>query len=80
MNVLKCFPYTAPDAKHPERRLVIVARDDGHFAIAEQYFYRSAYDDGTVYAEGWATFPRQGIFASPDLAEQEILSILGSAD
>ncbi|WP_175392923.1 hypothetical protein [Leisingera sp. JC1] len=72
MDVIKVFPYFSTDRVHSERRFAIVRRSDGFFAIADQYYYRSADEDGSVYAEGWASLPANGVFANEALAEQEI--------
>jgi hypothetical protein len=57
-------------APHELRRLVVLQRDDGHFAFAEEYHYRTEYD-GKVIAEGWARLrlslrrPRLGCGTGP---------------
>ena len=76
MNFVKSFPFSLPGAKHPDRRLTIVARDSGGFSIVEQYFYRTEDEEGSVIAEGWASLPGLGIFANVDLAEREITAML----
>lgn len=63
---------SVPGAIHPERRLSIIAREDGGFSIAEQYFYRLRNDDGHTVTEGRATLPADGIFADEALALREI--------
>ncbi|WP_431323152.1 hypothetical protein [Rhizobium sp. YTU87027] len=57
-------------ALHPKRRIVIVQRDDGLYAYAEQYQYVSQYD-GEIVAEGWGTLPAEGIYANSHVAEVE---------
>jgi len=32
-----------PDAIHPRRRMVLIQREDGFYAYAEQYYYISRY-------------------------------------
>ncbi|NTG51697.1 hypothetical protein G6M04_30335 [Agrobacterium rhizogenes] len=55
-------------ALHPRRRMVILQREDGFYAFAEQYYYVSQYD-GEIIAEGWATLPADGIYANCQMAE-----------
>jgi len=61
--------------KPQQRRIAILQRDDGHFAFAEEYFYRSEYE-GEVIAEGWQQLPPEGIFDSAEIAEVEGRSTL----
>ena len=55
---------------HPRRRIVIVQRNDGWFALAEQYYYISRFE-GMIVAEGWATLPPDGLFEDVAIAEAE---------
>jgi hypothetical protein len=57
-------------ALHPRRRIVLLQRDDGNFAFAEQYHYVSRHG-GDILAEGWATLPPTGIYAAAEIAEAE---------
>jgi hypothetical protein len=57
-------------ARHPRRRVVVLLRDDGHFTFAEQYHYTTVYE-GEIVAEGWATLPANGIYATAERAEAE---------
>ena len=59
-----------PSATHPRRRLVVLQRDDGHFAVAEQYYYVSQYE-GKIIKEGWHQLPPDGLYATAEIAEQE---------
>ena len=59
-----------PTAQHRRRRMVVVRRDDGHFSYAEQYYYISEWG-GEVVAEGWASLPAEGLFATVGDAETE---------
>ena len=59
-----------PSTLHPRRRMVVLARGDGHFTFAEQYHYTTEWE-GKVIAEGWATLPCEGIFATAADAEAE---------
>jgi hypothetical protein len=64
-----------PSSRHPKRRLVIVERNDGRFSYLEQYYFVSEYE-GKVYAEGWASLNREGIYDTADAAEREGLSAM----
>ena len=55
---------------HPRRRLVVLMREDGNFTFAEQYRFTNVYE-GEVVAEGWATLPPNGIYATAERAEAE---------
>ena len=57
-------------AAHPRRRVVVLMRNDGLFAWAEQYHYVSEYE-GEVVAEGWHTLTPEGIHASAEIAAAE---------
>lgn len=57
---------------HKRRRMVVLARGDGRFSYAEQYHYITDVDYEVV-AEGGATLPPEGIFATADDAEAEAL-------
>lgn len=57
-------------ALHPRRRMVILRREDGLYAHAEQYHYVSQYE-GEIISEGWATLPADGIYSSSQIAEIE---------
>lgn len=57
-------------ARNPRRRLVVLQRDDGHYAFAEQYYFVSKYE-GEIVAEDWQTLPSNGIYGSADIAEAE---------
>ncbi|MBW9054865.1 hypothetical protein [Rhizobium mesosinicum] len=60
-----------PDAIHPRRRMVLIQREDGFYAYAEQYYYISRYG-GEIIAEGWARLPTDGsIYENPQAAEAE---------
>lgn len=59
-----------PTALHPRRRVVVLRRADGHYTYAEQYHFVSEHE-GEVVAEGWATLPATGIYATAAIAEQE---------
>lgn len=52
------------------RRIVIIERDDGFYAYAEEYHYVSEHD-GEIISQGWATLPCDGIFESLQVAETE---------
>ena len=55
---------------HPNRRLVILQRDDGHFAVAEEYYFVSELD-GKIIKEGWQRLPPDGFYATAEIAERE---------
>jgi hypothetical protein len=57
-------------ALHPRRRIVWLQRNDGNFAFAEQYHSVSRHE-GDLMAEGWATLPPIGLYASAEIAEAE---------
>lgn len=57
-------------ALHQRRRGIVLLRDDGNYAVAEQYYYISKYE-GEIVAEGWATLPSFGIYATATIAEAE---------
>lgn len=59
-----------PSALHPRRRVVVLLRDDGLFAWAEQYHYVSEHD-GEVIVEGWHSLAPEGIYASAEIAAAE---------
>lgn len=61
------------DATHRRRRIVVLQRDDGHFAFAEEYYYVNEYE-GEIVAEGWAQHPSEGLYATAEIAEQEGLA------
>ncbi len=63
-------------ALHRRRRMAVLERDDGHFTLAEQYHYATDVD-GKVVAEGWATLPSEGIFATAEEAEAEARLAIG---
>ena len=48
--------------------MVVLERDDGNFTFAEQYHYASEHD-GQVIAEGWASLPAEGMYATVEDAE-----------
>ncbi|WP_414086030.1 hypothetical protein [Rhizobium sp. BR 314] len=50
--------------------MVILQREDGLYAYAEQYHYVSQYE-GEIIAEGWATLPSDGMYATSQIAEIE---------
>ncbi|WP_077104793.1 hypothetical protein [Agrobacterium sp. DSM 25558] len=52
------------------RRIIIIERDDGFYAFAEQYYYVSEYD-GEIISQGWHTISRNGIFETSQVAETE---------
>ncbi len=56
--------------KPQQRRIAILQRDDGYFAFAEEYSYRSEYE-GEVIAEGWQQLPPEGIYENEEIAEVE---------
>lgn len=71
MKVVKELePVEVTGAIHPRRRLVVLQRDDGHFAVAEEYYYVSEYE-GEVIAEGWQQHPARGLYATAEIAEKE---------
>ncbi|THV20499.1 hypothetical protein [Peteryoungia ipomoeae] len=55
---------------HPARRVIIVQREDGFYAYAEQYHFVSKHE-GKIVAEGWGTLPGEGIYAYLHDAEIE---------
>ena len=57
-------------AIHPKRRMVILQREDGFYAFAEQYHFMSRYE-GEIIAEGWCTLPADGFYANSEIAEIE---------
>lgn len=57
-------------ARKGPRRIIIIERDDGFYAYAEEYHYLSEYA-GEVIRQGWARLPSEGIFESPEVAEAE---------
>ncbi len=58
----------------PSKRVLIVKRSDGAYAIRLERWYRSEWD-GTIIAEGWKSLGTQpSFFASSDIAEREALS------
>lgn len=57
-------------ALHPTRRMVILRREDGLYAYAEQYHYVSQHE-GEIISEGWATLPADGIYSNSQIAEIE---------
>ncbi|MEZ5994361.1 MAG: hypothetical protein R3C25_01260 [Hyphomonadaceae bacterium] len=63
-------PIEVTDAIHPRRRIVVLERDDGRFAFAEEHYYVSEYE-GEVIAEGWHQHPANGTYETADMAEQE---------
>ncbi|KPN64650.1 hypothetical protein SAMN04488527_1696 [Aliiroseovarius crassostreae] len=71
MNEVISLSFTNPLSAHPQRRYVVVERQDGNFSIAEQYYYQSSDEDGRIYAEGWASLRPQGIYADATSAESE---------
>lgn len=68
--VRELAPIDVADAIHPRRRIVVLKRDDGHFAFAEEYYYVSEYE-GEVIAEGWHRLPSNGVYETADMAETE---------
>jgi len=70
---------SALSGKRQRRRVVILERDDGHFALEEEYFFASVHD-GEIVAQGWAGLGPRGIFASAELAEAEGRSHFLDAD
>ena len=58
------------DAIHSHRRIVVLRRDDGHFAFAEEYYYLTEHE-GEIVAEGWQQHPAIGIYETADVAERE---------
>ena len=53
------------------QRVLIVARDDGAFALVVQKRYWNAHE-GQVVAEGWASLPASGsIYETIEIAERE---------
>jgi hypothetical protein len=81
MQIIKKFPFQSPSGTFTERRYTIFQRDDGHYSIGEEYFYRTFNDDGTLLIEGWSRDLRGGsIFGDVTLAEQEIQSRLAHLD
>lgn len=59
--------------RFPKRRLVILRREGGSYAFAEQYHFVSMHN-GEVVAEGWNALPVHGFYASADMAEIEAKS------
>lgn len=57
-------------ALHPKRRMVVLQRENGLYAYAEQYHYVSKYE-GNIIAEGWATLPGDGMYPTSQMAEIE---------
>ena len=71
VNIVGELPtVNVPSARHPQRRLVIICRDDGLFSYAEQYWCRSEYES-EVIAEGWRTLITEGLYATSEIAERE---------
>jgi hypothetical protein len=58
---------------HPRRRMVVMRRNDGHYTFAEQYYYLNEWE-GRLVAEGWATLPPQGVYATAEAAEADALA------
>lgn len=71
MQIVKELDTTEVGAgRHSTRRIVVLQREDGWYAYAEQYYFVSKYD-GEVIAEGWHTLPADGVYATSQLAEAE---------
>lgn len=64
----------ASSALHPRRRMVVMRRDDGHYTVAEQYYYINKWE-GRLIAEGWATLRPQGVYATAEAAEAEARAV-----
>jgi hypothetical protein len=59
--------------RFPKRRVVILLREDGWYAFAEQYYFASLHNEEIV-AEGWRTLPARGFYASSAIAETEAMA------
>lgn len=71
MRVVKELePVEVSGAIHPRRRLVVLLRNDGHFSVAEEYYYVTEHD-GEIVAEGWQQHPARGLYATAEIAENE---------
>jgi len=79
MEFIKALPFVAPLREHPERRLVIAKRPEGLYTIIEEYNYRSADEDGSVYVGGWAPLPADGIFEDEATAVREAERIISTS-
>ncbi|MDG3441659.1 hypothetical protein [Nitrospirillum amazonense] len=56
---------------NPARRVLVVRRPDGFYALRPQYHYRNVWE-GTLVAEGWAPLPEpSSLYETALLAERE---------
>jgi len=53
VKTLQAIQTISVGGKPQERRIAILQRDDGYFAFAEEYSYKSEFE-GEIIAEGWA--------------------------
>ena len=55
---------------NPERRVVIIQREDGFYAFAEQYHYTTKHS-GEIVVKGWHTLAANGVYADLNVAKNE---------